>query len=83
MPFAARQVLVVQGPLLRPLEQLVSGDESLELLLSCRIAGMQVRVTGLGGVAKRHPDRLVTGVSRHAKNIIERTHQVPACASGY
>src|SRR5215470_7048096 len=71
-PVQDRQALVIHCSLVWRLEYLIGGDDLLQLLLCRRITRVEVRVKGLGGPAKRHPDRFVAGGARHAKNFIGR-----------
>src|SRR5262245_17957452 len=72
------QLLVVGFPLLLVLEKLVGCDNLSKLQLGGRIAGVEVGVERLGGLAECGPNCFLVGMRWHAQNIIECVHGCPS-----
>src|SRR5262249_16584368 len=75
------QLQIKSRPSLRGLEDIVGSEDQPQLLLSGRIASIEVWVIRLGGPVKCRFDRLFTGPVRHAKNFIPRRGHSSSLAS--
>src|SRR5215470_10800480 len=75
------QLQIISRPSLRGLEDIVGSEDQPELLLSGRIASIEVRVIRLGGPVKCRLDRLFAGTLRHAKSFIRRRGHSTSLAS--
>src|SRR5262249_34218991 len=84
VPFITGQAVVISRPLPRVLQQIVGSADLLELLLSGRIASIEVWMVRFGGLAERGSDRFIVSIPRHAKNIVGRLHAWPVsgCREG-
>src|SRR5262249_15659643 len=65
----------------RIVECVARGDDRLELRFRRAVLGIDVGMTGLGGLAERARDRLLVGIWRDAEDVIGRFHRTPYKAS--